>query len=521
MNRYGILVRLTAAILIAAIVVGIVSANIFYRITYDSELAAANEDISQLFTTVSSTASIAAYVEDSEIAREVVNGLITNNTVHGVKFKAGNVSVSTPIKSSYKPLSFNIIHPFNNSDVIGQLDIYPEESFIRKRADLIGQDNVKAQFALATVITLLTLVISHYLIIRPMVNTGTALHNIDPGASNRLVKPDFHKTSEIGELVEDINALLQKSEGLINKERTLRKEIEVLEKNFRMLFENSLSPIVLADRNGELILSNDAFYTLMARVNQPMLSNYGPLLSELFVESEKLIEDVKQAFHKNDIAIGEYELNNSQSEPVWSQVVVIPISTEDQSDLYQITLHDISKRKIELEKLSVQAEFDSLTNLTNRHGAENKLKDLIQRGVPFALVLIDLNGFKQINDVYGHDAGDDILKHVSKNMLSVVRLDDTVSRWGGDEFVLIFKRTDKQALIKVLDKMYEAIIKPLKLESINQEVSVGASIGAAFYPESGATLEQIIRRADKAMYRAKAIKVTEPEKYLFFDEGSE
>ena len=124
MNRYGILVRLTAAILITAIIVGVVSANIFYRITYNSELAAANEDISQLFTTVSSTASIAAYVEDSEIAREVVNGLVTNSTVHGVKFKAGNVSVSTPIKSNYKPLTFDIFHPFMNSEVIGHLDIY-------------------------------------------------------------------------------------------------------------------------------------------------------------------------------------------------------------------------------------------------------------------------------------------------------------------------------------------------------------------------------------------------------------
>ena len=518
MNRYGILVRLTAAILITAIIVGVVSANIFYRITYNSELAAANEDISQLFTTVSSTASIAAYVEDSEIAREVVNGLVTNSTVHGVKFKAGNVSVSTPIKSNYKPLTFDIIHPFMNSEVIGHLDIYPEESFIRNRAEVIGQDNVKALFALATVVTLLTLIISHYLIIRPMVNTGNALHNIDPGASNRLVKPDFHKTSEIGALVEDINELLEKSESLITKERSLRKEIEVLEKNFRMLFENSLSPIVLADRQGELILSNDSFYTLMARVNQPMLTNYGPLLSDLFVQSEKLIKDVKQAFQKNDIAIGEYELKTSKDEPMWSQVVIIPISTEDNSDLYQITLHDISKRKLEMDKLSVQAEFDSLTNLTNRHGAETKLEDLMQRKVPFALALLDLNGFKQINDIYGHDAGDVILKHVSDNMLNVVRQDDTVSRWGGDEFVLIFKRTERQALIKVLDKMYQAIIKPVKLESINQEISVGASIGAAFYPESGETLEQIIRRADKAMYRAKAVKQTQPEKYLFFDE---
>jgi diguanylate cyclase (GGDEF)-like protein/PAS domain S-box-containing protein len=525
MSRFGLSKRLSLAILLAALVVGVISAKVFYRITFNDELTSANREISQLFTTVSSTASIAAYVEDVEIAREVVNGLTTNNIVHGAKFKAGKLETSTDIRANSKPLIFQIVHPFNPSTEIGELLIFPEVDYITARAEAIGLDNVKALLFLAIVITISTLLISHYLIIRPMVNAGKHLNTIDPGSPNRLIVPDFHQSTELGQLVFDINDLLAKSEQQINQERHLRKEIETLEKNFRMIFENSVSPIVLIDTIGEIILSNRAFNHFIKGLNQKSQNNYGCFLSQLFIHPNQIVEQIEQAFAEDNIAIGEYQIK-TDSEVIWYQVISNPISVIDDVALFQMTLHDISQQKRKMEKLSMQAEVDGLTGLTNRYGAEKQLSDLVEREVPFALVLVDLNGFKQINDVYGHDIGDLVLQHVAEQMKHSSRQDDIVSRWGGDEFVITFKRANKKVVKTIIEKMLAKIMQPVEIENsmdkpTEGQVSVGASFGAAFFTSSDTSLQSVIRRADKAMYKAKALKQSSPEDFLFFDDDTE
>jgi diguanylate cyclase (GGDEF)-like protein/PAS domain S-box-containing protein len=317
--------------------------------------------------------------------------------------------------------------------------------------------------------------------------------------------------------VRDVNILLDKTEQQFSSERKLRQEIEALEKRFRMLFENSLSPIILMEPRGNILLFNIAFETTLEKLGLQLKKSFGPFLENIFAEPEKLLGAVKLAFANDEIATGEFKLNTSKdSASVWVQVVVTSIVNEDLHEYYQITLHDISKRKKELESLAYQANFDKLTKLYNRQGLEKEIEVFTEQERPFCLALIDLNWFKRINDIYGHESGDEILIFVADRIKKTLRPQDFGGRWGGDEFVLLLDGADEATTKDIVARLVQRISKPYFLRKFNQNVTVGASIGAAFYPDNGRKLQEIINLADQAMYDVKNVKESAHKNSLKF-----
>lgn len=504
MNKSGLLVRLAVVIAFSSLAVGFISAQLFYRLTYLNEVEIANKEITQLYQTVSATASIAAYLADHELANEVVNGLDTNDIVLAASVRSNEELITPVIQASGSPLDFKLHSPFEPDKVVGILSILPNLTYIEQRAQKIGQDNSMALIAQAFVVTMIAIYITYVLITRPMISSARRLHIISPGTSDRLQVPDFHDGSELGELVRDINKLLDKTENQISEERKLRNDIEVLEKRFRMLFENSVSPIVLMEPRGSILLYNQAFQLMLDKVGFHFKKNYGPLLAELFQTPERLQKTVQNSFTNDEIATGEYQLKtNATKASFWVQVVVTSIVSDDMKEYYQITLHDISKRKKELEQLSLQADYDQLTQLLNRNGLEKQLHTLIESKTPFVILLMDLNGFKQVNDVYGHNVGDEILIHLAGVLKKGLRREDLTCRWGGDEFVLVLKQINKAEVLKIVGKLIAKINKPYYLANVDKSVTVGASIGAAFYPDNEQNIHALIQKADQAMYVVK------------------
>ncbi|AWB66405.1 diguanylate cyclase [Saccharobesus litoralis] len=519
MNKTGLLVRLAVVIIFASLAVGFISAQIFYRFTYLSEVEVAEKEIAQLYETVSATASIAAYLGDSELAKEVVNGLATNDIVDFAMISAGDIQVSSAFteEDRINQSRFDIYSPFIKDQVVGQLTIIHDINYISRNAKDLGAINATALVAQSIVVTLVAIIIAYLLITQPMISIAKALHKITPGGSKRIPVPSFHNSSELGKLVRDVNNLLDKAERQISQERTLRQEIELLEKRFRMLFENSVSPIVLMEPRGSILLYNGAFSVLLTKLGLHFKKNFGPMLEELFDEPELLHKAVQMSFANDEIATGEYKLTaNKLDDNVWVQVVVTSITSDNMKEYYQITLHDISKRKKELELLNQRAHFDQLTQLLNRHATEKSLFDMMVRRQDFAFILMDLNGFKQINDIYGHESGDEILVFVANQLKKVLRQDDIACRWGGDEFVVVLPHADDMSVKMVAEKIHTRITKQHYLINHDKHVSVGASMGVSFYPKDSHQLPQVIKLADVAMYEVKKFKDTDPSRYLQF-----
>ncbi|TDJ41369.1 MAG: EAL domain-containing protein [Gammaproteobacteria bacterium] len=157
------------------------------------------------------------------------------------------------------------------------------------------------------------------------------------------------------------------------------------------------------------------------------------------------------------------------------------------------------------ESLYHQAHFDGLTGLINRRAFEDRLQECLARswrGEEGAVLFIDLDHFKKVNDTEGHKAGDRLLVEISERLKTTLREVDTIARLGGDEFaVIITGMEEEKAVTRVCERIVAAIVKPIVVERL--EHAVGASIGVALFPEDGQSVDELVMKADSAMYRAK------------------
>jgi diguanylate cyclase (GGDEF)-like protein/PAS domain S-box-containing protein len=522
MNKSGLVIRLAIVIAFTAIIVGLITTQLFYRFTFLNEEALGKQSINQLYNTVSPTASIASYLGDEELAKEVVNGLTSNDIITSAAIKTDKLMVlSDTYQQSSDTIEFVLYSPFEKERRVGLLYVEANESYLRAKADNISATNTFVVAIEALIITIISILVTYSVITRPILSIGKALHSIRPGTSERIDKPRSHQESEIGQLADDVNELLAKAEQQMLKEKSLRDEVKILESRFRMLFENATSAIALVEPKGDILLYNDNFEKLIEKLKLPLKKNYGHYLQDLFVVKKELHEQIQIAFANNESATAELELISYQDESIWVQVVVTLLITDDLQESYQITLHDISKRKYQISLLDQKANYDGLTNLLNRQATEQHLNKLIINRQPFALIMMDLNDFKPINDVFGHDAGDELLIHVSSQLLKSLRKADVLSRWGGDEFVIILPSTTKDDVINICAKLASKLSKPHHLSQYDKSVSVTASMGVSFYPDDQMELLELIRAADKAMYYVKKEQSIKNKLYLAFTSDSD
>ncbi len=180
--------------------------------------------------------------------------------------------------------------------------------------------------------------------------------------------------------------------------------------------------------------------------------------------------------------------------------------------------HTITKRRNFQNRLKAMAYFDTLTELPNRRQFFNRLDESISLAnrykTPFAVLYIDLDGFKYVNDYYGHDAGDSILIHVSECLKKISRKSDTVARLGGDEFAVIIPNiSSKEAVSTIAAKIIAVLAIPVVLDT--GQAKIGASVGISLFPEDSDDKEEILKKADSAMYLAKS---QGKNNYLFYQD---
>jgi diguanylate cyclase (GGDEF)-like protein len=167
---------------------------------------------------------------------------------------------------------------------------------------------------------------------------------------------------------------------------------------------------------------------------------------------------------------------------------------------------DITEQKHSADRIRQLAYHDPLTGLANRRMMTDRLKAHIAEKTerPLALMLMDLNRFKFVNDTYGHDVGDALLLHVSKQLSGVVRRNDLIARFGGDEFLLMCDVETPAQALELASRILRAVEKPFFVNG--SEFSTQGSLGIAFYPFDANSADELIKKADIAMYRAKRSK---------------
>jgi len=318
---------------------------------------------------------------------------------------------------------------------------------------------------------------------------------------------------EIGVLAEKFNQLL-----VNNRQMTTRlahlvdiKTGELQQANEALLlagqvFEHVIESIVITDREGVILRANPAFETITGfsveealgrRVNLMKSDRHPP---EFYAEMWRQRKSVG-AWH------GEI-WNRRKNGEVFPAMLSITSLRNAEGDIshYIGTMDDISLSKRNEEKIRYLAFHDALTGLSNRVLFADRTLTGIQRAKrenrQLAMIVLDLDGFKQVNDTYGHAVGDLLLIEVGRRLQGVLRAEDTLARFGGDEFTALLPMIDEPLdALTVAQKILAAIETPVVLAT--HQVQVSASIGISIYPAHGEDYQALFAAADSAMYQVK------------------
>ncbi len=259
---------------------------------------------------------------------------------------------------------------------------------------------------------------------------------------------------------------------------------------------------VSAQTLDEALVQNEEAETQVEKASDDLVQVSTKLAQEVV---ERTVIESELAGMKIDLAEAREDLTKSRAEGVTERIVIESELAGMKIDLAEAR-EDLSTSRAREEESRQIAFKDALTGLPNRvifeQALDHGLMQAKRNGWGLAVLFIDIDKFKIINDSHGHDLGDDVLLMVAKHLQSSVRAEDTVSRWGGDEFMcLLLEVKQEDDVTRLAVEIVNRIAESCELNGII--LSVRASIGIAFYPADGETAGILFKNADRAMYKAK------------------
>jgi diguanylate cyclase (GGDEF)-like protein/PAS domain S-box-containing protein len=226
-----------------------------------------------------------------------------------------------------------------------------------------------------------------------------------------------------------------------------------------------------------------------------------------------VVQEIDAALARGSAYALEYRLIRADGRARWIAEHGRAVLDDDGNPLWlDGVLFDITRQKVAEEardraeeELRHQALYDQLTGLPNRTLLHDRTRQAIadarREKTQLAVLMLDLDHFKKVNDTWGHAAGDGVLTEVGHRLERALREQDSIARWGGDEFAVLIRKTSLPDLLQVVDRIRRAVDSPIDLDG--QPVTVGVSVGIARFPDDGDDVATLLRRADVAMYAAK------------------
>lgn len=467
--------------------------------------------LNELLDTVESTASVACYVEDKQLASELVAGLLKNDGVAGVVvrsskkaelasgIKAGLPNLAAMRESGSRPISRLIMSPFDKTKVIGEIVLEPDVKVIDQQV-LQKVYLTVSMLALQLVLEAAAIVlILLYAVVRPIRMLSFNLHSIDAAAGEKLKIPNGHVGNEIASLTADINKLAETLVASLSQEKQLRLQQTIDEQKYHSIFDNAGSGIFIADEGGRIFSFNRSF----ARLTKIPVAEHGrsPTLVDVpWNDYGRLIEMIITCLAGSTDQTSDFELNAEN--PCWVNVILSAVSDGQ----VQGVVTDVTPAK-QAEATALQmAITDKLTGLANRNGLERYLSDTIRQrsGESLAMMIVDIKGFRQINESMGMSAGDELLKIVALRILGSIKKTDWLGRLGSHEFVVVLHGvSNHSAAESVALRVFEALRKPAEINETT--IASDCFIGMAFYPGDGRDLSALLRNTEIAVDFARTL----------------
>jgi diguanylate cyclase (GGDEF)-like protein/PAS domain S-box-containing protein len=318
-------------------------------------------------------------------------------------------------------------------------------------------------------------------------------------ARGRLIVAILVMTGLLGALSVGASALIA---------RLLRRHDEALrssERRYRLLFERNLAGLFRTTLDGRILDCNSAFARILGYPSREDVLKVSAL--DLYAEPSDRESFLARLAHQRVLVNFELSLKRRDGTPVWVLANETLLAAEGGGDpVMEGSLIDITDRKRAEQQRWHQANHDALTDLPNRVLFNDRLSLAIlhahRRRQSLAVMFLDLDHFKRVNDTVGHSAGDELLVKAADRLRRCIRADDTVARVGGDEFLLLLngiaRENDAATMAR---KILEVLSEPFLIQK--RELFIEASIGIGLYPGDGQDAEMLVANVDTAMYRAK------------------
>jgi diguanylate cyclase (GGDEF)-like protein/PAS domain S-box-containing protein len=283
--------------------------------------------------------------------------------------------------------------------------------------------------------------------------------------------------------------------------RATQAELEESRARYFDLYDLAPVGYLTLNEDGLIIITNLTAANLLGVVRSSLLKTR--FTDHILRDDQDLYYHHNKSLFENKTPQScELRMINNRGQLFWAHLQATVVTDEVGKPTNRIVITDITERKKTEAELRHLSFHDQLTGLFNRHYFEEEMKRLdTPRQLPIGIIMADLNGLKLTNDTYGHDAGDEMLKKAALILKEACREEDIITRWGGDEFVLLLPQTSDEILVDIGKR-----IKNLCSETVVRDVPVSIALGVAVKSEPAESLIEVLRKAENEMYRQKMIE---------------
>ncbi|MBC8386460.1 MAG: diguanylate cyclase, partial [Actinobacteria bacterium] len=274
-----------------------------------------------------------------------------------------------------------------------------------------------------------------------------------------------------------------------------RETLKESERKYRLLFERSLDGIYRTTVKGKYLDVNQALVKMLGYKNKEELL-------KIDIPTQLYVKKSDRPGPKDRKKIFTTQLRRKDGSIIWAEINSIVIHNIDGIIYYEGIVRDITEKKKTEEKLKYLSFHDKLTCLYNRAYFESELDRLnTKRQLPISMIICDLNSLKLVNDAFGHEEGDKLLKRVANMIKIFFRAEDIIARWGGDEFSIILPKTPRKTAEDIVSRIRKACKK-----TRSSKIPLSISIGVATKEKPAQNMQSIIREAEDNMYRNKLLE---------------